>query len=232
MQLVAFTPRRGRAPRSSSPETRATGTPSGWRRVLLGIALAADTSSGAVAHPAAFPLEPPAAIAPDLVASIQQAPAHHHRVIVLLKQPPRPEFYAHVRASGGQLRHRYAAVGAMVVDLPGWGVQALARHRAIRSLSLDRPVSAHLDYTTAAVGATTAFAAGVGGAGATVAVLDSGIAPHPDLIWPTNRIIGWVDLVNNQPAPYDDFGHGTHVAGIIAGNGVLAQYMGKQMGIK
>src|SRR6266571_2011970 len=143
MQLVAFTPRRGRAPRSSSPETRATGTPSGWRRVLLGIALAAVTSSGAVAHPASFPPEPPAAIAPDLVASIQQAPAHHHRVIVLLKQPPLPEFYAHVRASGGQFRHHYAAVGAMVVDLPGWGVQALGADLCLGGEALTRAVKAN-----------------------------------------------------------------------------------------
>src|SRR5438046_2459444 len=64
------------------------------------------------------------------------------------------------------------------------------------------------------------------GAGVSVAVLDTGIAPHPDLTGPTNRIVGWVDLVNNQPAPYDDEGHGTHVAGIIAGNGALARSAG------
>lgn len=37
-----------------------------------------------------------------------------------------------------------------------------------------------------------------------------------------NRIIGWADLVNGQSSPYDDNGHGTHVSGIIAGNGYLS----------
>ncbi|MBI2941039.1 MAG: S8 family serine peptidase [Chloroflexi bacterium] len=51
-----------------------------------------------------------------------------------------------------------------------------------------------------------------------VAVLDSGIDPnHVDL--GPDKIIGWYDPVNGRPDPYDDHGHGTHVASIIAGEG-------------
>jgi serine protease AprX len=50
------------------------------------------------------------------------------------------------------------------------------------------------------------------------AVLDSGIdASHVDL--DDGKVLGFKDFVNDQSTPYDDNGHGTHVAGIVAGDG-------------
>ncbi|MCD4786399.1 MAG: S8 family peptidase [Candidatus Eremiobacteraeota bacterium] len=60
------------------------------------------------------------------------------------------------------------------------------------------------------------------GEGITIAVIDTGIYPHPDLITPNNRIIGFVDFVNGKKVPYDDGGHGTHVAGDAAGSGLMS----------
>lgn len=58
------------------------------------------------------------------------------------------------------------------------------------------------------------------GQGVTIAVLDTGIYPHPDFMYPEPRIVGWVDMVNGRTIPYDDNGHGTHVAGDAAGSGL------------
>src|SRR6476620_7357837 len=70
------------------------------------------------------------------------------------------------------------------------------------------------------IGADAAHATSTG-AGALVAVVDSGIAAgHPDL---AGRIAPGVDLVDGDSTPQDGNGHGTHVSGIIAadaGNGV------------
>ena len=67
---------------------------------------------------------------------------------------------------------------------------------------------------------------GITGKGVGVAVLDTGIFPHIDF---EDRIAGFYDAVNHRRAPYDDNGHGTHIAAIIGGNG--RQSGGKYAGI-
>lgn len=57
------------------------------------------------------------------------------------------------------------------------------------------------------------------GKGITIAIIDTGVYPHPDLIKPVDRIVAFKDLVNHRKQPYDDNGHGTHLAGDAAGNG-------------
>lgn len=57
------------------------------------------------------------------------------------------------------------------------------------------------------------------GQGIGVAVLDTGIVPHPDF---DHRIVGFYDVIGEQALPYDDNGHGTHVSGVICGNGRLS----------
>ena len=76
-----------------------------------------------------------------------------------------------------------------------------------------------MERTSATIGASwVREKLGFDGTGVGVAIIDSGIANwHDDL--GADRVVHFADFVTFLPQPHDDYGHGTHVAGIIAGNG-------------
>ncbi len=73
-----------------------------------------------------------------------------------------------------------------------------------------------MDHVRAKLHADEIHRAGITGQGVTVAVLDSGVCRHPDY---ADRIVGFVDLINGKSACYDDASHGSHVSGILGGDG-------------
>ncbi len=54
------------------------------------------------------------------------------------------------------------------------------------------------------------------GKGVGIAVLDTGVYPHPDF---GRRLLIFKDMLNGRRAPYDDNSHGTHVMGVLGGSG-------------
>jgi serine protease AprX len=120
-------------------------------------------------------------------------------------------------------------INGVVVDLPNYVLKVLAAHPNTFQLHYDREIKTHNFRTSVTVGARVVQEAfGYTGAGIGIAVIDSGISTfHDDLtstsstLFPygNQRVKKFVDFVNGRPLPYDDNGHGTHVAGIIAGNG-------------
>lgn len=76
------------------------------------------------------------------------------------------------------------------------------------------------------VGCSDEVASFYNGRGITIAMLDTGVAFHPDF---DNRIIAFKDFVHGKKKLYDDSGHGTHVAGCLCGSGCISA--GKYRGI-
>jgi len=99
------------------------------------------------------------------------------------------------------------------------GLPPLVEDERVSRVVYDRPVRAFMDIAAPTVLAPALWESGLTGEGVTVAVIDTGIYPHPDFTVPENRIVAFRDFVGNRSQPYDDNGHGTHVAGTIAGNG-------------
>src|SRR3954468_887484 len=120
-------------------------------------------------------------------------------------------------------------INGQVLDVPNGVLKAMASHPSVFRLHYDRPIHTHNYRTGVTVGARTVQdTLGYNGAGIGVAIIDSGItAWHDDLTNTTSklfpygnqRVSKFVDFVNGRTLPYDDNGHGSHVAGIVGGNG-------------
>jgi serine protease AprX len=128
-----------------------------------------------------------------------------------------------VRTVGGGNGRLLRLIAGRAADLPDAALTALARNPRIAQISDDRSVAGAMERTAATVGATTVrWDLGVDGTGVGVAVIDSGVAAaHDDLMGSNGAplVDRFVDFVGGDDTAYDDYGHGTHVAGIIAGNG-------------
>ena len=130
-----------------------------------------------------------------------------------------------VQQLGGTPGRALPILEAIAADMPNAALTALASNSLVRRVALDRVVRDSLDRTAETVGATSVRQElGYDGTGISIAVIDSGVTTwHDDLTQPdvpgSQRVDQFVDFVNGQQIAYDDYGHGTHVAGIIAGNG-------------
>jgi serine protease AprX len=138
-----------------------------------------------------------------------------------------------IEKSGGKVTSRLNIIHGVGALLDEQAVKSLVKNPFVKKITINgqtrltdksfltsteisKPATDYPDVT----GADLVWGKGVNGSGVSVAVVDTGIAPHPGLLMniknKPNRIIGWADFVNHQRTPYDPNGHGTHVSGIIA----------------
>ncbi len=145
------------------------------------------------------------------------APTGHSRIILTVE--PGVAATDLIQRVAGMSGRRLPLLGGLVAEVPDGALDALAALPGVRSVSLDRPIEGTLERTGATIGSGWVHdTLGFDGTGVGVAIIDSGVTGvHDDLA--SGRVVKFADFVNFQPSAYDDYGHGTHVAGIIAGSG-------------
>jgi serine protease AprX len=124
-----------------------------------------------------------------------------------------------VQDCGCRIIKELPIIGAVVIRLPVRILGQVASSHHVHRVHLDRTMHALLDVATPAIGVTPESSSRLTGKNVAIAILDTGIYAHPDLTVPQNRIVAFYDVIQGKTKPYDDNGHGTHVAGCAAGNG-------------
>ncbi len=121
----------------------------------------------------------------------------------------------------GQIKKQFVNVNAVSVSLTGAQIKLISQDPNVKYITPNRPTKGSLDITTSTVNANAAWSMGYSGTGIGVAVIDSGIYAHPDLSTSNGtgtRVVYSQSFVPGLDAS-DQFGHGTHVAGIVGSNG-------------
>ena len=147
------------------------------------------------------------------------------RVIIQTTGEPTSAHFARLHGRGGAVKVRHEAIRGYSASVPASQLEALADDPEVAHISYDSPVKAHLDIAYKAVKADLAFinSGGLNGKGVGVAVIDTGVASHPDLQRAKgNAQVVEVEVVGHENGLADYFGHGTHVAGIINGSGAAS----------
>jgi serine protease AprX len=153
-------------------------------------------------------------------------PGRHADIAVIVHEtlPATDAAEALVVALGGRVTRELPLVGAFAATIPGDRLHSLTRGNGIAGVWAD----AHIGMASTGTNqydtwepnlawrkAIRLGQVNVSGSGVTVALLDTGVANVDDL---GRRVDARIDFTPNG-AGDDEYGHGTHLAGVIAGNG-------------
>lgn len=129
----------------------------------------------------------------------------------------------------GHIKYKLPMIDAYVIEIEEKKVDKIKAIDGFVTVEMDAHITAQMNRVGDIIESHWAHRHGYFGRGVGVAIVDTGICLHKDFVEGGNRVAAFDDFINRRKEPYDDNGHGTHVAGIIGGNGYSSK--GKYMGI-
>ncbi len=127
--------------------------------------------------------------------------------------------------SSAQIDCAFKLFPAEAIKITAADIENLGKQEDVEQIWPDLPIQACLDSSAPKISMPKVRELGLKGKGIKVAIIDTGIdETHPDF---GGRIIATKSFVGGSAR--DDNGHGTHVAGVVAGSGIKSN--GKYMGI-
>jgi hypothetical protein len=130
------------------------------------------------------------------------------------------------KTANTKIRFEYKTViNGMALTTKRWVVEEIKKLSYVKSVYEDKEVKAYDTISNHVIGADSVWTKlGLTGKRIKIGIIDTGIDYLlPDLgggIGPGFKVLGGFDFINNDNDPMDDNGHGTHVAGIAAANGI------------
>jgi serine protease AprX len=157
-------------------------------------------------------------------------------IIVRETTPDTNTAEALVTSLGGAVAQNLTIIGGFSAAIPASAIGSLAASEAVAAVTPDGTVrllgskfgentyaadfDGALPHVLRSVGAEAFWASGYSGAGVDVALIDSGVVPV-DGLWSHEKLLHGPDLSfesqSSELEHLDTYGHGTHMAGIIAG---------------
>ncbi|HII06235.1 MAG TPA: S8 family serine peptidase, partial [Methanotrichaceae archaeon] len=197
--------------------------------VLALVAASASAEPGLSSDP--DPIAEPISAAMDLFLDDELADGEENLpVIVIFNDGAKKE------VEGLEVKYSYNLINGVAGSIDPSALQELATDPDVAGVYPDgsvvvaQPINVTKDNrtfcATSRVNVLPLWDRGINGSGVVVAILDSGIDEnHPDL---AGKVVGEVNFVDTERTTDDLLGHGTAVAGIIAGSGTASggQYMG------
>jgi serine protease AprX len=170
----------------------------------------------------AAPAHPEGKIAADM-ANFPVNPDGTVDVIIQFTEKPQARHFEMLASRGGKLKFAFEHINGAAYRIPVKLLDFLENHPDIAYVSPDRVNKAAWDDEVPAVMDNLVRQQyTLDGSGIGIAVIDSGVYNHDDLqnaAGTASRIVYSESFVTGDSATTDLYGHGTHVAGILAGNG-------------